>query len=99
MQVDGDVLMGYSMRTDAYRYTEWPHYDTAQYRPIWSDHRLPVELYDHVVDPDENRNVANDVRYADVRRRLSKMLRAGWRAALPPDDRTLNSNRLSFTEL
>lgn len=85
MEVSGNVLMGYSVRTMMYRYTEWPKYDTVKYRPIWSDHRLPVELYDHLVDPDENRNVADDARYTGIRHRLSKLLRTGWRAALPPD--------------
>jgi len=100
MPVDGDVRMGYSLRTDAHRYTEWPVYDTASYRPIWSDHRLPVELYDHQVDPLENHNVADDLRYSEVRRRLSRLLRAGWRAALPPDHvGHIGTNRLVVTEL
>jgi iduronate 2-sulfatase len=83
MESDGDFVMGYSMRTDRYRYTEWPRYDSNSYRPIWSEHRLAVELYDHLFDPDENRNVAYDAQYSDDRKRLSTQLRAGWRAALP----------------
>ena len=41
--------MGYSMRTDRYRYTEWaePGKEPAG-----------VELYDHQADPAENVNIA-----------------------------------------
>jgi iduronate 2-sulfatase len=42
-------LMGYSMRTARYRYTEW----------LAPDRSLrAAELYDHQVDPHESRNVA-----------------------------------------
>ena len=43
--------MGYSMRTDRYRFTVWVNRD---------DHSKidAIELYDHQVDPQENRNVA-----------------------------------------
>ena len=42
------------------------------------------ELYDHVRDPHENVNVADDPNYAGVRRELIRQLQGGWRAALPP---------------
>jgi uncharacterized sulfatase len=41
-------LMGYSVHTEQYRYTEW------------DGGRAGVELYDHKADPDEFHNLAND---------------------------------------
>ena len=68
-------LMGYTMRTDRWRYTEWRDRRTKQ----------PVarELYDHESDPGENTNVASRSEHRDTVERLSQTLRAGWRAARP----------------
>lgn len=68
-------IMGYSMRTDRYRYTEWS--SRASKATI-------VELYDHQTDPDENVNVAGRAENKELVRELSKALHAGWRAASPP---------------
>ena len=71
-------VTGYSMRTERFRYTEWQNRKTGEV--------LARELYDHERDPHENVNAAGQPQYrADVER-LSKMLKAGWRAARP--DRT-----------
>ena len=88
MIVDGDVKMGYSLRSHTYRYTEWVYYDTFSYRPLWDfrTNRQDLELYDHALDPDENHNVAHEKQYAAVCQQLSRLLRAGWRAALPKHD-------------
>jgi len=75
--------MGYSMRTDRYRYTEWIFYDDITYRPLWERNRLYAELYDGKTDPEENNNVAEDQRYVAVRKQLRQQLRDGWRGALP----------------
>ncbi|CAH1787732.1 unnamed protein product [Owenia fusiformis] len=71
--------MGYSMRTDNFRYTEWVKWlkDPIN-KPDWSILK-GVELYDHTRDPQENYNFASDKSYAEIRSRLSKELRAGWR--------------------
>jgi iduronate 2-sulfatase len=65
--------MGYSMRTDRYRYTEWKSLDGDV---------VAVELYDHRDDPHENVNLAGT---ADKRllTKLAHQLRAGWQAARP----------------
>ena len=68
-------VMGYSMRTQRFRYTEWQDRKTREV--------VAREQYDHQEDPDENVNVAGQARYERDVRRLSTMLRAGWRAALP----------------
>jgi len=68
-------VMGYSMKTDRFRYTEWQDRKTGKI--------LARELYDHQNDPDENTNAAAEPKYKKDVTRLAKMLKAGWRAALP----------------
>ena len=65
------------MRTDRHRLTVWVHRDD----PAKVD---SVELYDHVADPREDRNLAADPAHAALVRELTAQWRAGWRAALPP---------------
>ena len=66
--------MGYSIRTDRYRYTEWaePGQEPAG-----------VELYDHQTDPAENVNIAGLAENKELVVKLSKMLKDGWNAAKP----------------
>jgi iduronate 2-sulfatase len=58
----GSTFMGYSIRTERWRYTEWERGAKG------------VELYDAAVDPDELRNLADDpaqgVVMTELRRRL-----------------------------
>jgi arylsulfatase A-like enzyme len=67
-------VMGYSMRTDRYRYTEWQDKEGKV---------LARELYDHQADPAETRNVAEGADQTTVIAELSKKLKDGWRAAKP----------------
>jgi len=67
-------VMGYSMKTDRYRYTEWAQKDKEP---------IGLELYDHKNDPDENINIAHRPQNKELVAKLSKMLKAGWKAALP----------------
>lgn len=71
----GDI-MGYSMRTERYRYTEWQDLKSGKVEA--------VELYDHEKDPAENVNGAELPENADTVKRLAEMLKAGWREAVPP---------------
>merc|ERR1712146_417093 len=54
--------MGYTMRTDRYRYTEWVRWNGTTLSPNWSD-LYARELYDHSkdlghwTDPDDFENV------------------------------------------
>ncbi len=57
------AFMGYSIRTERYRYTEW------------DDGRGGVQLLDYEKDPHELKNFANDPAYADVVRQLKERLR------------------------
>ena len=68
--------MGYSMRTDRYRFTLWQHRDD----PGKID---GVELYDHARDPEENINLAGDLACRDQVRELTAQLKAGWVVAQP----------------
>ena len=72
----GQPLMGYSMRTDRYRFTAWLHRD---------DHSkvAALELYDHRADPQENQNLAKRTEHAALVAQLTNQLRAGWKAAAP----------------
>lgn len=68
-------VMGYSMRTDRYRFTHWQHRKTGEV--------VAVELYDHQEDPQENINLAAGSEHKDLVARLAKQLDAGWKAARP----------------
>lgn len=60
-------VMGYSIRTDRYRYTEWRDFKTGRARAH--------ELYDHASDPGETRNVAGDSGRKKELRKLAALLR------------------------
>lgn len=68
-------IMGYSMKTDRYRYTEW--------RPRNGGAPVAVELYDHTVDPQENVNLAGRPELQALMKELHDQLEAGWQAARP----------------
>ncbi|MDP6041284.1 MAG: sulfatase [Candidatus Latescibacteria bacterium] len=72
----GRNRMGYTMRTDRYRYTEWVSRDVNR-------ELLAQELYDHKTDPQENVNVINDSAYASVVPKLAKQMKSGWQGARP----------------
>ncbi|WP_404307350.1 sulfatase [Neorhodopirellula lusitana] len=64
--VKGQRLMGYSLRTDRYRFTRWVNrYDHTKLDAI--------ELYDHQNDPQENHNIANDPANAEIIATLMKV--------------------------
>jgi iduronate 2-sulfatase len=75
LRPEGD-LMAVTMRTERYRLTRWSDEGDSGTIRAW-------ELYDHVTDPDETHNVADDPAYAGARADLLKQLDVGWRAALP----------------
>jgi arylsulfatase A-like enzyme len=76
-QAAGQRLMGYSMRTDRYRFTRWVERDHP-------DRFVAAELYDHQIDPQENQNIAEDSANAALVDRLTDQWKKGWRGAAPP---------------
>jgi len=72
----GKKLMGYSMRTDRYRFTAW--LDRQDHSKVEA-----IELYDHQTDPQENQNIANAPGNADLVKRLTAQWKQGWQAAKP----------------
>jgi uncharacterized sulfatase len=56
-------FMGYSVRTEKWRYTEW------------DEGKKGIELYDHATDPKEHRNLAADPKYTSVIGELRLLLR------------------------
>lgn len=57
--------MGYSLRTERYRYTEW-HKGYTSDQPYSNDNIVDVELYDYEKDPLETRNRVKDKDYMKV---------------------------------
>ncbi|KFM76084.1 Iduronate 2-sulfatase, partial [Stegodyphus mimosarum] len=76
-------FMGYSVRTAHFRYTEWVRFDARNFKPDW-----PViisrELYDYRHDPFEINNLCDEDNYANTVIELSRMIKKGWRHAMPP---------------
>ena len=65
-------IRGRSIRTDAWRYTEW-HDPSGQ--------PAGVELYHYTADSTETVNLANDPMHAAKLAELANQLKAGWRQA------------------
>ena len=79
-----DKVMGYSLRTARYRYTEWVHFNTdepAKEEPDWSTVKA-AELYDYHLDPTESTNWINASNYRTVKEDLKIQLHKGWRKTL-----------------
>ena len=73
-----DAYMGYSVRTERFRYTEW---DAG---------KKGMELYDHDADPKEHKNLAKDPQYANAVAELKTLLyeprqRSAQTGALAPE--------------
>ena len=73
-------LMGYSMRTDRYRFTRWEHRNDPQ-------KVAAVEVYDHLKDPDENVNIATDPANEELVKQLTEQYLKGWQGAIPKKTR------------
>lgn len=69
-------LMGYSMRTDRYRFTAWVHRDDLARIEV-------IELYDHHSDPQEDQNLALRPESKTLVEQLTAQWRGGWQKAQP----------------
>jgi hypothetical protein len=72
-------LMGYSMRTEQYRYTVWLKNFTSD-QAYSADKVYTKELYDYVKDPLEKVNVSDDKKYAEIAADLDKKLVAYFKS-------------------
>ncbi|MBX3450855.1 MAG: sulfatase [Planctomycetaceae bacterium] len=73
---EGVGLMGYSLRTDKFRYTRWvERRDPSKV--------VAEELYDEQTDPAENENIAEKDEFAKTLATLREQMDAGWRGARP----------------
>lgn len=79
------TYMGYSLRTDEWRYTLWVSWSSSKYAPKWDEPFGGEELYDHRdprcnekgnFDLCENRNVAKDESLAKIKDELYAKLRS-----------------------
>lgn len=76
--------MGYSVRTDDYRYTAWLHWDGQRLQGDFGRPPIGQELYTHEGDDEsnfdlaENMNLVNDPNHQDVVHRLYQLAVTHW---------------------
>lgn len=71
----GKSKMGYTIRTDKYRYTEWHDNDYRSYDEYDEDNIIGKELYDYVKDPNETESMIGKKEYEDIQEDLEEKLR------------------------
>lgn len=76
-------IMGYSIRTNIFRYTEWVAFDNENFKPDWPL-IISRELYNHVDDPLETENLCDEDIYSNTVISLSRRIKRNWRQELPP---------------
>lgn len=79
-KLDEINIMGYSIRTSRYRYTEWVHFNHTSFLANWTN-VVSTELYDHLIDPNENLNLIGRPEMKYITDLLRKELILGWRYA------------------
>jgi len=72
-----EPLMGYTMRTDRYRFTIWVNRNNHSQVDA-------LEVYDHQNDPQENVNIARHPENAALVKELTQQWKNGWQVAKPP---------------
>lgn len=73
--------MGYTLRTNKYRYIAWLSFNPETMSPNWNN-IIAEELYDYSYDKGENQNVAFLEEYAKLKEKLKILLQHGWRNVL-----------------
>ena len=79
--------VGYSIRVNGWRYTEYVKFNTSSTTPLW-DEVQAAELYAHSTHEScdfalEHANVVADPAHAQTVKELAAGLRTGWVGALP----------------
>lgn len=76
-------LMGYTLRTDKYRYTVWMNRDfRSNKEPFAADRVYTTELYDYEKDPLEKVNYATDKKYAAIAKDLQAKMEDYFKSQL-----------------
>ena len=70
--------MGYSIRTDKYRYTEWHDNNYRSYDLYKEENIIARELYDYEKDPLETKNWVDNPRITSYNVCYTKLLRNYW---------------------
>ena len=82
----GESVMGYTIRVDQYRFTEWYKFDHINAKPDWNN-IWGTELYNHshpvIFFNDERENLALKSDMQSTVSELRKIVKAGWRNAVP----------------
>ncbi|CAD0198997.1 unnamed protein product [Chrysodeixis includens] len=68
-------IMGYSVRTKRFRYTEWVSFNNKLFTMDWNI-IYGLELYDHIVDSEESNNLYLVHKYKNIKQYLSGLLRS-----------------------
>ena len=69
-------IMGYSIRTERYRYTEWHEKNYRSFKPYDENNVIGRELYDYEKDPLESKNHVDEKSYNTVVADLKGKLKA-----------------------
>ena len=67
-------FMGYSIRTEKYRYTLWLKDSYRSYKPFSKDLVVASELFDYEKDPNETINVVGENNYAAVSKDMNEKM-------------------------
>ncbi|CAL4119273.1 unnamed protein product, partial [Meganyctiphanes norvegica] len=67
------IIMGYTLRSQRYRYTLWLGFNHTSFEVNWQDD-YGEELYDHKIDPRETFNLAQKNIYLQKKRKLKRYL-------------------------
>ena len=67
-------LMGYTLRTDNYRFTMWLNNSFRSNEPYTANRVYALELYDYEKDPMETKNVSGDPAYTSIKKDLEAKL-------------------------
>lgn len=70
----GDKVMGYTMRTERYRYTEWHNSTYKSFDTYDPDRIVGRELYDYQKDTFETVNVFEDPGYVEIAQEMSRAM-------------------------
>jgi arylsulfatase A-like enzyme len=75
-EFSGAKVMGYSIRTNRYRFTIWMDNNWRSSKPYNASSFIGSELYDYQKDPEERNNVFTDKKYAAVAKEMEQKMMA-----------------------